>query len=122
LSKLDDFFDLIKDGTWHSLHELSEKLRIPPEKLADMTKFLSQQGLIQFREEAKMIKIDPKWRSLIYEEEREEVRPTIGTIIIPPTQSLTIQNVEISNETDRAIEFGLSVEKGLMKLAVTRIE
>lgn len=121
MSKLDDFFDTIKNGTWHSLDRLSQKLGLTKERLVDMAKFLSQLGLVKFDQEDRWVKISPRWRSIIFEEEGVEKKPAIGTIIIPPAQSLLIQNVKISNETEETIEFGISVGKEIMKLAVTRI-
>lgn len=122
MSKLDDFFDLIKDGTWHSLDKIAQDVGLVEEKLLDMVEFLSNQGLIRFNREARWIKISPKWRGIIFEEELVEAKPSIGTIIIPPEQSLSIQNVQISNETNGTLEFGISISKDVMKLAVTRIE
>lgn len=120
MSKLDDFFDMIKNGTWHNLDKLSQDLELTEEKLMEMAKFLSQLGFIKLGQEDTWVKISPKWRSVIFEEDIEE-RPIIGTIIVPPAQSLLIQNTKISNEIGETIEFSISIGRDLMKLAVTRI-
>jgi hypothetical protein len=122
LSSLDDLFDFIKNGERHGIRELSEKLRIPQDKMVDMSKFLSQKGLIEFNERDRWVRIQPKWRSILFEEEIEEAKPAIGTLIIPPRQTITIQKVQISNESDVAVELGISVEREILKLAITRME
>jgi hypothetical protein len=49
----DDFLSLIKDETWHSFTRLSKELLLPTEQLAKISEFLSEQGVMQYQEEAK---------------------------------------------------------------------
>jgi hypothetical protein len=60
----EDFFDAIKDGEWHSLNQLSYQLGVPVQKLIEYSRFLSQ-GIIQYEEEAKKVKLKPKWKKLL---------------------------------------------------------
>jgi len=124
LSKLDDFLDLIKDGAWHSLTQLSEKLSLPTEQLAKISETLSEQGLIQYREEAKWVRINSEWSPLLSEannEEEAEHKPTVGTVIIPSQESVKIQNVRITNVTEKEVELWVRVCKKLMEIAISNV-
>jgi len=123
LSKLDDFLNLIKDGTWHSLTQLSKELSLPTEQLAKISETLSEQGLIQYREEAGCVRIDPEWSPVLSEanEEEAEHKPTVGTVIIPSQESVTIQNVRITNVTEKEVELWIRVCKKLTEIAIGKI-
>jgi len=124
LSKLDDFLDLIKDGAWHSLTQLSEKLSLPTEQLAKISETLSEQGLIQYREEARWVRINSEWSPLLSEannEEEAEHKPTVGTVIIPSKESVKIQNVRITNVTEKEVELWVRVCKKLMEIAISNV-
>jgi hypothetical protein len=43
------FFDVVRDGEWHSLDELADQLEVPVEKLVELSRFLSNQGMIQYQ-------------------------------------------------------------------------
>jgi len=120
LSKLDDFLNLIKDGTWHSLIQLSKKLSLPTEQLVKISETLSEQGLIQYREEDRWVRINPEWNPILSEANEEaEHKPTVGTVIIPSQESVTIQNVRITNVTGKEVELWVRVCKKLMEIAIS---
>ena len=124
LSKLDSFFNLIKDGEWHSLTQLSKELSLPNEQLAKISEILSEQGLIQYREEAGLIKVDLEQSSILSEndpEEKVEHKPTVGTLIIPSQESVTIQNVQITNVTEKEVELWIKVRKESTEIAINKI-
>jgi len=123
LSKLDDFLDLIKDGAWHSLTQLSEELSLPTEQLAKISETLSEEGLIQYREETGWVRVNPEWSPLLSEADEEEAKhkPSVGTVIIPSQESVTIQNVRITNVTGKEIELWLRVCKKLTEIAISKI-
>jgi hypothetical protein len=56
----------------------------------------------------------------IFPEEVEE-KPAVGTIIVPPKGSITIQNIVIRNLTDIDLEFWLRLNEKLRELAVGKI-
>jgi len=124
LSKLDNFFNIIKDGTWHILTQLSKKLELPTEQLTKISEILSEQGLIQYQEEAGCVKANPEWKPILSEEEEKEKlahKPTTGTIIIPPEESVTIQNVRITNVTEKEVELWIKVCKKFTEIAISKI-
>lgn len=125
---LDNFFDKIKNGAWHSLTELSKTLNIPIDQLVEISKSLSEQELVKYEEKAKWVKINTDWKPLLSEEETEpeeakeaEHKPTVGTVIIPSKKSLTIQNIQISNTTDKDLELLLRICNRFLELAISKI-
>jgi hypothetical protein len=62
---IETFFTAIKDGVWHELNELSTQLDIPLIKLIELSKFLSNNNLIEYEENKQMIKLNPLWESLL---------------------------------------------------------
>jgi len=124
LSKLESFFNLIKDGEWHSLAQLSKELSLPNEQLAKISEILSEQGLIQYREEAGLVKFDLEWSFILSEnepEEKVEHKPTVGTFIIPSQESVTIQNVQITNVTEKEVELWIKAHKKFTEIAISKI-
>jgi predicted transcriptional regulator len=67
---LEEFFTLIRDGTWHNIEELSNELDLPPTKLMKLSNFLSQHGLVKYEEDSNRLKLKPKWKLLLPEEAR----------------------------------------------------
>jgi len=128
LATLDELLEKIKNGAWHSLTELSKTLNIPVDQLAEISRSLSGQGLVKYEEKARWIKINPDWKPLLLREEAEleeakeaEHKPTVGTVIIPSKKSLTIQNLQISNTTDKDLELLLRICDRFLELAISKI-
>lgn len=121
VTKLDDFLNLIKNGTWHSLTQLSRKISLPLNQLAEISKSLDEKGFIKYRERSQIVKINPEW-SLDREEEGGGQKPMVGTVIIPPQQSIRIQNVHITNVTGLDVELWIKVCEELMEVAISKIE
>lgn len=122
MTKSDEFLDSIKNGTWHSLTELSRELSLSPNQLVEISKLLDEKNLIKYKEGSQMVKINPKWEVLYGEEEEADHKPTIGTIIIPPRQNVRIQNIRITNVTNLDVELWIRVCEKLMELAISKIE
>ena len=124
MSKLDSLFNLIKDGTWHTLTQLSKELSLPAEQLAKISEILSEQGLIQYREEAGLVKADLERSSILTEDdpkEKVEHKPPVGTFIIPFQETVTIQNVQITNATEKEVELWIKAHKKLDEIAISKI-
>ena len=68
MSKLDEFLELLKDGTWHNLTSIAETLKLTQGKLEKTTETLAKQDLIRYNPEAKKVKISPEWIALLGEE------------------------------------------------------
>jgi len=51
----------------------------------------------------------------------EEEKHAVGTIIVPPKGTITIQDVVIRNLTDEDLEFWVRVNDRLRELAVSKV-
>jgi len=123
VTELDEFLGSIKNGTWHSLKQLSRRLSIPLDQLAEISKSLAERGLIKYEEGSRLVKINPEWELLLSEEEEKvDHKPAVGTVILPPRQSVKIQDVHITNATSLDIELWIKICNKLMDLAISKIE
>ena len=126
MTKLDDFLNSIRDGTWHNFPKLSKKLNIPLNQLITISKSLSEQDILQYEEKLKWVKLNPEWKPLLVQEEQEEEKmehkPSVATIIIPAQGSISIQNIHITNATDKDIELWIRACKKRVELAISKIE
>jgi hypothetical protein len=104
---IDKFFAAIKNAGWHSIDELSDKLAISTSKLEELSKFLSERGLIKYEEKKRRIKIQPLWRLLLPEEQPNDPKATVTTFIVPPQASIDVQSTHISNISN--VELAVSV-------------
>jgi len=116
---LEKFFTALKDGTWHSLNELSDQLGIPTDKLAEFSRFLSEHGFLKHDAKTDKIKIEPVWKLLLPEEhELPEPKTTVATFIIPPETSIDVQSTHISNLSNIEIEVSLRVNGKVKEVAI----
>lgn len=117
-----DILRLIDDGKWHSLPDLAEELGAPPDQLAETVKSLSEYNLVEFEEEAERVRLSSWVRKFPAAVEVEEGKPAVGTIIIPPGGSITIQETLISNLTDTDIELSVRIDRKIRELAISRVK
>jgi biotin operon repressor len=116
---LEEFFTVIKDGTWHSIEELSDKLNLSSTRLMKLSNFLSQHGLLKYEEEDNKIRLEPKWRLLLPEEESPtEPKTTMATFIIPPDTSIDIQSTQIRNLSGVDLEVSLRIDNRIREVAI----
>jgi hypothetical protein len=101
---VDKFLDLLKDETWRTIKEIAEKLGLTTEQTINLAKALAQQNLIQYNEKAGWLKINPEYKNLLTNEEKPPHKPAIGSIILPTKETITIQNVQVTNITDTNLE------------------
>lgn len=123
MTKQYEFLDSIKNGVWHSLTQLSKQLSLPLDQLDEISKLLHERGLITYKEEDRWVKINPEWELFFSgEEEQVNCKPAVGTVIIPPRESIRIQDVHITNVTSLDVELWIKVCKKLMELAISKID
>ncbi len=63
MNKADEIFELLKDGAWHELAEIIEDIKLSPERLDIILKFLADFGFIEHRGGKKIRLTQPtrKW-------------------------------------------------------------
>ena len=114
---IDRFFAAIKKGGWHSIDELSDQLGISTSKLEELSKFLSERGLITYREKNRKIKIQPLWRLLLPEEQCDP-KATATTFMIRPQASIDVQSTHISNISNVELAVSVRIDKKIRQVTI----
>jgi len=130
-AKLEKLLPLLGDEKWHTQEEVGNALQIPKEKVQSITRFLAEADLIIRNEETNQIKLNQNWKTLIInQKERSQEaeaqtsleNTAVGTIIVPPQKTITIQNTHITNLTDKSLELEIRVDRELKEIAIGKIE
>ncbi len=128
-AKLEKLITLLSDNVWHSTNEIAEILQIPQSKLQQVITFLTDTDLIQHNPATNQIKINQNWKTLITNQketnQRTQTQPetkAIGTIIVPPQQTLIIQCTRITNLTDTTLELELIINKKIREITINKIQ
>ena len=95
-----------------------EKHGSTPEQTANTARALAQQNLIQYNEKAGWLKINPEYKPLLTKQEKQPHKPAIGSIILPTKETITIQDVQVTNITDTNLEILIKTCKKQTKLAI----
>ncbi|MDH5438713.1 MAG: hypothetical protein OEX76_07420 [Candidatus Bathyarchaeota archaeon] len=107
---IEKFFTTIKDGSWHSIDDLSDQLELPPNKLTELSKFLSDHDLLQYDDKIQRIRIRLIWKLLLTtNEEPNEPKTTVATLVIPPQNSIKVQSIQFNNISDVEVEVSLRI-------------
>lgn len=115
---IDRFFAAIKNGEWHSMDELSDRLEISSTKLDELARFLSERGLITYQEKNRRIKIQPLWRLLLPEEQPTDPKNIVTTFMIPPQASIDVQSTHISNISNVELAVSLRIDKKIREMTI----
>ena len=116
---INGFFTAIKDGAWHNIDELSDQLAISTTKLVELSKFLSNRGIINYDENNRKIKIKSLWSLLLPEEEPNIPKNIIANFMIPPQTSIDIQSTRISNMSKVNVEVTLRIDNKIREVAIS---
>jgi len=122
---MEKLIELLKDGKWHSLEEIAEKIGVIPEKLEELIETLSEYQLIRYDKELKAAKLNLSWKKLEVEEEKlqeEEEKMALGTIIIPKEHTIIVQNTRISNLTEEELELEIKMDKKIKEIAIRKLD
>ena len=68
----DEIVWLLKDGEWHDLKEITEKITLPKYKTEIAVSFLGEYDFIQFNEKDRKVRLQPAIHEFIYEIQRLE--------------------------------------------------
>jgi hypothetical protein len=125
-TKLEKLLDLLSDNVWHSTSEIAQILQIPQDKLQQVITFLTETELIQNNPATNQIKLSQNWKTLIInqketnQETQTETTTAVGTIIMPPKQTLIIQCTRITNLTDNSLELEIRINKKIREIAINK--
>ena len=127
-TKLEKLLDLLSDNVWHGISEIGQTLEIPQDKLQQVITFLTETELIQHNPATNQIKLSQNWKTLIINHKetnpetqtQSETTTAIGTIIMPPKQTLIIQCTRITNLTDNNLELEIRINKKIREIAINK--
>jgi len=129
VTKLEKLLTLLGDGEWHTQEEVVNVLQTPKEKVQAITRFLAEADLMIRDEETNRVKLNQNWKTLIINQKEQETEAqaplentAVGTIIIPPQKTITIQSTHITNLTDKSLELEIRVDRGLKEIAIGKVE
>lgn len=116
---IEKFFTVLKDGEWHSLNELEGQLGIHTSKLVELSKLLSNHGVLKYEDVNNRIKLEPMWKLLLPEEdELSEPKTTMATMILPPGTSIDVQSTHIANLNNVELEINLQIGSKINEIAI----
>jgi len=124
LPNLDNFLNLIDDGAWHSLKELSKHSNIPKQKLDALSKMLSETNIVEYETNGEQIRIKKEWQKMLGKpnEEQKSGKAAVGTIVLPPKKNIEIQGIQLTNLTEKEIEISMRINENLEELAIDIVE
>jgi len=62
---LDNILELLIDGKWHRIGDLSNTLELPAPRLIGILHFLSEHGFVDYRESDRAVKIQAQLKELM---------------------------------------------------------
>jgi len=65
MSAIDEVVELLRDGEWHNLEDVSKDLKLTPEKLQQIIQFLKSLDLIKLDEKEQKAQINTELKQLI---------------------------------------------------------
>ena len=60
LLAIDEILDLLKNGEWHGIEEVADKIRLHNSKVELITSFLAEYDFLQFDKKERKIKLSPQ--------------------------------------------------------------
>lgn len=71
--EIDQVVDVLKDGEWHELDEISEKCKLSEVKVESTLKFLAEYGFIEINGSGRKVKVCPSLKRFLEETQTVEV-------------------------------------------------
>jgi len=128
-AKLESLLNLLSDNQWHNIDQIAATLEIPKEKIQQIATFLAETEIIQHNTTTNQIKLDQDWKTLLtdptektQEPPKHAETPTIGTIIVPPQETLIIQCTRITNQTDNSLELEIRMNNKIREITINKIK
>jgi biotin operon repressor len=112
----------IRNGGWHSVEGVAEKLKVSVEDVADKVSRLSESGVLVYDEKTNRVKLSSWLLELEEKAEAAGKKSAVGSIILPPEGQVSIQNIVISNFLDKSIELGIRTDTKLKEISINKAE
>lgn len=108
---------------WHNTDQIASALEIPQDKLQQIVTFLAQSDLVEHNTATNQIKINQNWKTLLTDQkELHSENTALGTIIVPPNQTLVIQCTRITNSTDASLELEIRMDNRIREIVINKIK
>jgi len=91
VSAINEVLELLSDGNWHNLAELSKSLKMPYEELDSIIHFLSKYGFVDISDDLIKVKMEKEFEELVTEKFKEEPKETKTTTKQKPPMLMTIK-------------------------------
>ena len=65
MNALDRILEMLVDGEWHRVEDLSARLGLPEQKLKTIAYFLSEHGFVHYRESDSSVRIESQLKALM---------------------------------------------------------
>jgi predicted transcriptional regulator len=121
--------NLLGDNVWHNIDEIAKTLEIPQDKLQQVITSLAETDLIQHNSATNQIKLNQNWRTLTTNPKETnpgtQTQPrsaAVGTIIMPPRQTLIIQCTRITNLTENSLELEFRIDQRIREIAINKVQ
>ncbi len=122
-TKLEKLLNILSDNVWHNADQIASALEVPQDKLQQIIAFLAQSDLIQHNAATNQIKINQDWKPLLVDQKETQPEATaLGTIIIPPQQTLVIQCTRITNLTDASLELEIRMNNRIREIVINKVK
>lgn len=122
-TKLERLLNLLSDNVWHNTDQIASALEIPQDKLQQIVTFLAQSDLVEHNTATNQIKINQNWKTLLTDQkELHSENTALGTIIVPPNQTLVIQCTRITNSTDASLELEIRMDNRIREIVINKIK
>ncbi|MEM3697487.1 MAG: hypothetical protein QXQ94_08335 [Candidatus Bathyarchaeia archaeon] len=115
-----DILSLIEERKNITLKLLAKSFEIPTQRLNKILLDLSKHNLVDYNPKSGTVKL-PKWISQI-NEKFEDIKPATGTIILPESQEIKIQDISIGNYTKEDVELNVRFRGKLKEIAICNLE
>jgi len=114
-----DILAVMEEEESHSIRDLAKKLGIPQPQLERILRELTQKGVIEYDDKTKQARM-PQWIANL-DKEIEEIKPAVGTIILPKNQSIIVQDLTIGNLTDTDLELNVTLRARQKEIAICKL-
>jgi hypothetical protein len=96
MSTIDEILELLSDGEWHNITEISKSLKMPFEELDSIIHFLSKYGFVEIGDDLIKVKMEKDFKELVTEEfqEVEEIKPKPEMLMSIKGQFKTIESTD----------------------------
>ena len=113
-----DILAAVEEEESYNIRELAKKLGIPQPQLERILRDLAKKGVLEYDDKTKQARI-PQWIANL-DKEIEEIKPAVGTIILPKNQNITIQDLTIGNLTDTDLELNVTLRARQKEIAICK--